>query len=89
MKRLFLEVTLKKVISGYWDGGFKDTFTLELITDIQKDAKGYYQKVDCFQANYWFHIGAGKVKPQTDKQILMNAYRKMFKGKEVLSLCWR
>lgn len=91
MSRLALEVTLVTRINGYWNGGLKDTFTLELIRDIRKDATGYYQRIDCFQANCWFHVGAGKTKPQTDKQILMTAFKKMFKQTAVIEkrFIWR
>ena len=84
--RLSLEVTLENARNGYWDGGLKDIFTLELIRPIKQDSKGWYQRVDCFQANYWFCVGAGKTKIQSDKQILKTALRKMFKGQKVVSM---
>lgn len=70
-------VTLKEAISGYWDGGKKKVFTLELDRSfdgslyIKSDSKGKFIKVHCYAANHYWHVFVGK----TEKQTLSYAVR--------------
>jgi hypothetical protein len=78
---LTLQIKTDKPFGGYWDGGPKDTFDLTL-GRIQEDAKGKFQKIDCYDANYWFHVSKGK----TDKITLINGLnhiRHMFKRENI------
>jgi len=76
---MILQITLKKPICGYWDGGAKRFFGWEIQNKPQKDDDGYFVKVGCWEANQWLNIGCGKIKMQTDKQILANLKTKLLK----------
>lgn len=70
-------VTLKNETNGYWDGGLKKRFEIELDKDlnnnlnIKHDSKGKFIKVHCYGANHWWHCALGK----TEKQTLSYAVR--------------
>ena len=84
-----MRVTIKTVVSGYWDGGAKKVFDFK-IEGISQDDAGYYARIGCFAANHWYHVGAGKKKLQTDKQILKNALQKTSKAfrADIASIEW-
>lgn len=69
-----LVIELKEPIGGYWDGGAKQIFIFS-IDDIQKNEKGYCARISSWEANFWFHVGAGKKKLMSEKQILTNALK--------------
>lgn len=64
-------VTLKNKINGYWDGGEKKQFEIELDREldgtlhIKNDKKGNFIKVHCYGANHWWHVAVGKTERQT------------------------
>ena len=67
-------ITLNESINGYWDGGKKDKFNFS-IDEPEQDADGFYCKVGSWDANFFFHIGTGKTKIQSDKQIIATAIK--------------
>ena len=71
-----LYVKLKDPKNGYWDGGPKDTFTFSFEGKPQKDKSGYFIRVGSWSANFWFNIGCGKTKLQTEKEVWGNVIRK-------------
>lgn len=72
--RYSLFFTTQDYINGYWDGGKKKYFKFN-IDNIQKDKKGYYCTLGCFEGNFWFNISCGKNKVQSEKQIFKNALK--------------
>jgi len=65
-----LLVTLAEPVQGWWDGGKKERFIFTLGREF-RDTKGVYQRIEGYDANYWFHVAKGK----TDKATLANAWR--------------
>lgn len=77
MTELCMVQKIDRKISGYWDGGGKDTFEW----CIEKhhgghDKKGTFVRVGSWDANHFFNVQLGK----TDKQTLANARRKLQAG---------
>ena len=64
-----IRINLKKDINGFWDGGSRKSFDFTL-RRTQTDKQGFFRRVDCWEGNHWFHIGAGKKKEQSNLQCL-------------------
>lgn len=60
-----LLLILENPINGYWDGGSKKQFTFEIWREPKEDNKGKYVRVECYDANNWFHVALGKTENQT------------------------
>lgn len=61
-----LRQTLEQPISGYWDGGKKQTFEWEIEKyHGGKDSRGYFVRIGCWSANHWFHVSLGKTEKLT------------------------
>lgn len=70
MNKYKLTTYTPEAINGFWDGGKKRKFDW-ILGITQKDNKGEYQRVNGFEANYWFNVSKGK----TDKQTLSYALK--------------
>jgi len=67
---LILRQTFERPISGYWDGGSRQTFDWNIEHHhCGKDAKGEFVRVGSWSANHWFNVSLGK----SDKQTLSYA----------------
>jgi len=75
--KLKLMQKFSKPISGYWDGGQKQTFFWEIDThSVNKDKKGYFVKVGSWEANCWFMVSLAK----TEKITLSYAKKRLQKS---------
>lgn len=70
---MILRMILGHPISGYWDGGPRQTFDFTITGTPQYDARGAYVRVGSWDANTWFHVAQGK----TVKATLANARRRL------------
>jgi len=83
-------VTLKKSICGYWDGGEKRRFDVELDRDIhgklriKKDKRGKFIKVHCWDANAWWHVAAGKTERLTLSYAIRHFSRDLIESVEYI-----
>jgi len=68
---MILRQTLEKPVHGYWDGGRKQVFDWKIDGPIHYDSKGSFVRIGSYDANFWFHVAAGK----TDKLTLSYAKR--------------
>lgn len=68
-KRLYLRQKLAEPISGWWDGGAKDTFNW-FVDEYQSRRQGW-TIVGSYDANHWFHVEPGA----SEKGTLGNARR--------------
>lgn len=48
-----------------WDGGAKSQFSFEVWREPKQDAHGYFVRIECYDANHWFHVARGKSEVQT------------------------
>lgn len=55
-----------------WDCGKKQHFVFAL-GHVGKDSKGEYQRINGYDANFWFYVSKGK----TDTVTLANAMRRL------------
>lgn len=64
--------TFDQAIHGFWDGGPKSRFEWIIEGTPKQDFKGkYIVCIGSFEANFWFHVSAGK----TERRTLGNAER--------------
>lgn len=67
-----LRQTFDHPISGWWDGGAKQTFDWSISNPsiyTGHDSKGSFIRIGSWSANHWFNVALGK----TDKQTLSYA----------------
>jgi hypothetical protein len=76
LKEYNITVITDEPINGYWDGGAKKEFEFS-VSEPRPEPNGFYVEVGSWDANYWFTMGAGRKKAQSDKAILRNAQRKL------------
>lgn len=62
---LILRQTAAAPINGYWDGGSKTVFNWSTTGSPRSDDRGQYVRIGSWEANYWFHVAAGKTEKLT------------------------
>lgn len=83
-KKLILKTYTSEPINGFWDGGSKQEFTWSL-GRIGKDSKGEFQKINGWEANYWFHVSKGKTDKQTLSYALKHLKNNAKKNNQIIS----